>query len=180
MTRLLIAAAGLTAGLLGSTAAFAQADGATVAFLMPDQASTRYEEHDHPGFVAEMKKLCPTCKVLYQNADGDASRLTILRAVASGALDRATDVAATLEVRGYATASKSRAAARPWSRHDAWFLASACGIIGLVIGAKAAGVAEFEAFPSLVVPLGAPEVALAVALVAVALLPFLDRRGIEP
>ena len=46
----------------------------TVAFLMPDQGSTRYEEHDHPGFVAEMKKLCPTCKVLYQNADGDASR----------------------------------------------------------------------------------------------------------
>ncbi len=46
----------------------------TVAFLMPDQSSTRYEEHDHPGFVAEMKKLCPTCKVLYQNADGDAAR----------------------------------------------------------------------------------------------------------
>ncbi len=46
----------------------------TVAFLMPDQSSTRYEEHDHPGFVAEMKKLCPTCKVLYQNADGDTSR----------------------------------------------------------------------------------------------------------
>ncbi len=47
---------------------------ATVAFLMPDQSSTRYEEHDHPGFVAEMTKLCPTCKVLYQNADGDVSR----------------------------------------------------------------------------------------------------------
>ena len=41
---------------------------------MPDQSSTRYEEHDHPGFVAEMTKLCPGCKVLYQNADGDASR----------------------------------------------------------------------------------------------------------
>ncbi len=46
----------------------------TVAFLMPDQGSTRYEEHDHPGFVAEMKKLCPTCPVLYLNASGDASR----------------------------------------------------------------------------------------------------------
>ncbi len=42
---------------------------ATVAFLMPDQGSTRYEEHDLPGFVAEMKKLCPSCKVLYQNAE---------------------------------------------------------------------------------------------------------------
>jgi D-xylose transport system substrate-binding protein len=47
---------------------------ATVAFLMPDEASTRYEQHDRPGFVAEMKKLCSGCKVLYQNADGDASK----------------------------------------------------------------------------------------------------------
>ena len=44
------------------------------AFLMPDEGSTRYEEHDHPGFVAEIQKLCPTCSVLYQNADADASR----------------------------------------------------------------------------------------------------------
>lgn len=50
------------------------ADGATVAFLMPDQASTRYEEHDYPGFKAEMEKLCASCKVLYQNADADAAR----------------------------------------------------------------------------------------------------------
>jgi D-xylose transport system substrate-binding protein len=47
---------------------------AKVAFLMPDEGSTRYEEHDRPGFVAEMKLLCPTCKVLYQNADADASQ----------------------------------------------------------------------------------------------------------
>ena len=68
-------AAALIVGLLGATAAFAQdASKATVAFLMPDQGSTRYEEHDYPGFVAEMKKLCPDCTVLYQNADADASR----------------------------------------------------------------------------------------------------------
>jgi D-xylose transport system substrate-binding protein len=46
----------------------------TVAFLMPDQASTRYEQHDFPGFKAEMSKLCPDCKVLYQNANGDVSQ----------------------------------------------------------------------------------------------------------
>ncbi|MCW1920342.1 sugar ABC transporter substrate-binding protein [Rhodobacter sp. KR11] len=49
------------------------ADGAVVAFLMPDQASTRYEQHDYPGFKAEMEKLCPTCTVIYQNANGDAA-----------------------------------------------------------------------------------------------------------
>ena len=69
------ATAALALGLLGGTAAHAASvTNATVAFLMPDQSSTRYEEHDHPGFVAEMTKLCPGCKVLYQNADGDASR----------------------------------------------------------------------------------------------------------
>ncbi|MEI5676749.1 sugar ABC transporter substrate-binding protein [Mesorhizobium sp. CGMCC 1.15528] len=69
--------AALALALLSGSAAVAQnakVSDATVAFLMPDQASTRYEQHDHPGFVAEMTKLCSTCKVLYQNADADASR----------------------------------------------------------------------------------------------------------
>jgi D-xylose transport system substrate-binding protein len=48
--------------------------GKKIAFLMPDEASTRYDQHDHPGFVLEMKKLCPTCQVLYQNATADASK----------------------------------------------------------------------------------------------------------
>ncbi len=62
----------LTTGVLGSSAVSAQ-NSATVAFLMPDQASTRYEEHDFPGFKTAMTELCPDCKVIYQNANGDAS-----------------------------------------------------------------------------------------------------------
>jgi D-xylose transport system substrate-binding protein len=58
----------------GSSGGGSDAKKATVAFLMPDEASTRYEQHDRPGFVKEMKKLCPDCKVLYQNADGDAAK----------------------------------------------------------------------------------------------------------
>ena len=73
-TARLLAAGGLALGLLGGSALAAPPPNTVVAFLMPDQSSTRYQEHDYPGFVAEMKKLCPTCKVLYQNADGDASR----------------------------------------------------------------------------------------------------------
>lgn len=44
-----------------------------VAFLMPDQASTRYEQHDLPGFKAEMARLCSDCEVIYQNANADVS-----------------------------------------------------------------------------------------------------------
>ncbi|WP_322029161.1 sugar ABC transporter substrate-binding protein [Paraburkholderia sp. J76] len=76
MTRLhtqLIGAAALSLALAGITSAYAAPSG-TVAFLMPDQASTRYEQHDFPGFKAEMNKLCPDCKVLYQNANADASQ----------------------------------------------------------------------------------------------------------
>ena len=58
--------------LMGAAPAFAATSG-TVAFLMPDQASTRYEQHDFPGFKAEMAKLCPACKVLYQNANADVA-----------------------------------------------------------------------------------------------------------
>ncbi|WP_322011631.1 sugar ABC transporter substrate-binding protein [Paraburkholderia sp. J12] len=75
MTRLstpLIGAALLALALTGTTAAVAAPSG-TVAFLMPDHASTRYEQHDFPGFKAEMAKLCAGCKVLYQNANADAS-----------------------------------------------------------------------------------------------------------
>lgn len=46
---------------------------AKIAFLMPDLASTRYEQYDAPLFEAKMKELCSGCEVLYQNADSDAS-----------------------------------------------------------------------------------------------------------
>jgi D-xylose transport system substrate-binding protein len=45
-----------------------------VAFLMPDQASTRYELYDHPLFEKKLKQLCSGCQVLYQNANADASK----------------------------------------------------------------------------------------------------------
>jgi ABC-type xylose transport system substrate-binding protein len=44
-----------------------------IAFLMPDLASTRYEEQDAPLFTAAVADLCPNCEVLYQNADADAA-----------------------------------------------------------------------------------------------------------
>jgi D-xylose transport system substrate-binding protein len=45
-----------------------------IAFLMPDQASTRYEKQDHPLFEKRLKELCSGCQVIYQNADGDPSK----------------------------------------------------------------------------------------------------------
>jgi energy-coupling factor transport system permease protein len=106
-------------------------------------------------------------------------RVAVLRAVTTGALDRAVDVAATLEVRGYGAHGPWPGSARePWSRHDLAIAAAAATVVALTVAARLAGVASFAADQRLVVPAGAGELALAAALVAVALAPLADRRGI--
>ena len=75
------------------------------------------------------------------------SRLALVRAVAAGALDRAVDVAAALEVRGYGTARRPPRMRAPWSRHDLGFAAAACGLVALAVGGRLAGVASFGAYP---------------------------------
>lgn len=45
-----------------------------VGFLMPDLASTRYEEQDAPLFIESMAALSPGIEVLYQNADADPAK----------------------------------------------------------------------------------------------------------
>ena len=110
--------------------------------------------------------------------DDGGRRVAVLRAVTSGALDRATDVAATLEVRGFALASRPGRERRPWSRHDLTFAASALALAVLGILAAAEGWAGFRAFPRLGPALGAEPLLLAAALCLLVLLPFADRRGV--
>jgi energy-coupling factor transport system permease protein len=110
---------------------------------------------------------------------GRGTRLAVLRAVTAGALDRATDVAATLEVRGFGAGHRPARRPRPWSRHDLAFAASALGLAALAVAAALEGWAPFEAYPRTSAPVGAGALLLTGALVACALLPFADRRGIE-
>lgn len=106
------------------------------------------------------------------------SRLALVRAVATGALDRAVDVAATLEVRGYGSSRRPAVAHRPWSRHDMAFAASAVTLAALAVAAHAAALAPFEAYPRLDVPIDAGLAVVCAAAALVALVPFADRRGI--
>ena len=62
----------LAAGLVGAAASAGEAK--TIAFLMPNTADTRFDKIDGPNFEKEVKVLCPTCKVIVSNAQGDASR----------------------------------------------------------------------------------------------------------
>jgi energy-coupling factor transport system permease protein len=108
---------------------------------------------------------------------GPAATVAVLRAISAGALDRATDVAATLEVRGYGTAGRPRRRHEPWSRQDLAFSASAVAVLALAGAARIAGVAAFEAVPRLDAPVGPGEIAFVVALAVAALVPFAARRG---
>ena len=47
---------------------------AQIGLLLPDSVTARYEAADKPFFEAKVKELCSGCKVLYANADGDASK----------------------------------------------------------------------------------------------------------
>ncbi len=108
-----------------------------------------------------------------------AAGFALARAVTTNALDRAVDVAATLELRGYASRRAApRGPRRPLSRHDVAVGCSAGGLIVLAIGAALAGAADVEPYPRISVPTGWAEVAFAAAIALVALLPFADRRGI--
>jgi energy-coupling factor transport system permease protein len=108
-----------------------------------------------------------------------APRRAVVRAVAAGALDRAVDVAATLEVRGYGAARRApRGTRRPWSRHDLAFGASAVTIALLGLAAYARDWEAFEAYPALSAPVDARLLALTAVLAACMLLPFADRRGV--
>jgi D-xylose transport system substrate-binding protein len=70
-----------SSGTAGTTAAKA----ATIGLLLPETKTARYEAHDRPVFEAKVKELCPSCKLLYQNASQDAQKqLTQAEAMIAG------------------------------------------------------------------------------------------------
>jgi energy-coupling factor transport system permease protein len=107
------------------------------------------------------------------------SRVHLMRVATTGVLDRALDVAAALEVRGYGAAHRRSPNKRPYSRHDIAFLVCAVVIGTSSIAARIFDLAPFRAYPSLNAPVTAATLALASALLLAALLPFADRRGVE-
>jgi energy-coupling factor transport system permease protein len=112
------------------------------------------------------------------------ARAALARSALAGSLERAVEVAAALEVRGYArsgrggAASASRTVApRRRSRHDLRVGASAVTLMVVLALAKATGVASFAAYPAIAAPVGTGELALAAALVALACAPYVGARA---
>ena len=137
-----------------------------------------------PLLAADSERLAEAQRTRPTGAPtGPRARVALLGAVVGGSLDRAMDVAATLELRGFAAPRRRprRAhVARPWSRHDFAFACSTVAILALGILGRLGGAASFDAYPLVHMPVTAATGALCIALIAAILLPFTDRRGIDP
>jgi D-xylose transport system substrate-binding protein len=47
---------------------------ATIALLLPENETPRYETNDRPDFESAVEEKCPDCEVIYFNAGGDAEK----------------------------------------------------------------------------------------------------------
>src|SRR5829696_7535814 len=48
--------------------------GGSIALLLPESKTARYESQDRPNFEKKVAELCSDCEILYSNADQDAAK----------------------------------------------------------------------------------------------------------
>jgi D-xylose transport system substrate-binding protein len=63
--------------------------GGTIALLLPESKTARYESQDRPNFERKVKELCSDCDIIYSNADQDAAKQ---QQQAEAALTKGADV----------------------------------------------------------------------------------------
>jgi energy-coupling factor transport system permease protein len=147
-----------------------------------------------PVLGADARRLAEAQRTRPEDpARGVRGRVALLSAIVGGSLERAMEVAATLELRGFAVAdgkhrprrSRSRRSRseirvkRPWSRHDLAFTCSALAVFAFALAGRLTGAASFAAYPLLKLQINAGTWVLCAALIAAVLLAFVDRRGID-
>lgn len=102
-------------------------------------------------------------------------RAALARRLLAGSLDRAVDVAATLELRGYGLRTPRAPHARRRSRHDGRFYAVGLAVLTCAIAGRALGVGSFSEYPAIAIAGGAPTLGLCAAIVLAGLAPLRRR-----
>jgi energy-coupling factor transport system permease protein len=115
-------------------------------------------------------------------AAAPVGRTTLLRRLMAGSLDRAVDVAATLELRGYSLEPPKRLVGHLWplggtkssiprSRFDRRFYMTGALVLVAAIAGMALGADNFHAYPTIEVGLGLGTVAFSALIVLAGLAP---------
>jgi energy-coupling factor transport system permease protein len=102
-------------------------------------------------------------------------RAAMARRLVEGSLDRAVDVAATLELRGHSLPARPQRR-RERSRDDLPLYATGAAILALGVAARVAGAGAFDTYPRIVIGFGVLTLALCAALTVLAGIPFAVRR----
>jgi energy-coupling factor transport system permease protein len=98
-------------------------------------------------------------------------RAALARRLVEGSLDRAVDVAATLELRGHSLGVRPLPR-REASREDGPLIATGIAIAVAAVAARIAGAGGFETYPRIEMDSAGGALALCIALLALAALPF--------
>jgi hypothetical protein len=99
----------------------------------------------------------------------------LARRVVEGSLDRAVDIAATLELRGHSLPARPQVRAEP-SLDGGPLLWTAAAMAAIAVGARLTGAGSFETYPRIELDAGPLTLALCAALVLLAAVPFVVRR----
>lgn len=110
-------------------------------------------------------------------AAAPVGRAAMARRLVAGSLDRAVDVAATLELRGYGHGAPRSARGGRRSRYGPRFLAAGLAICALGIAGRIVGVGGFDPYPTVTVAVDGPTWILAGAIVVLAALPLVRVPG---
>ena len=102
-------------------------------------------------------------------------RAALARRLVEGSLDRAVDVAATLELRGHSLGIRPKGRREP-SRDDLPLIAAGAAIVLAALSALLWGGGSFATYPRIELDAGAVTLALCATLVALASVPFVVRR----
>jgi energy-coupling factor transport system permease protein len=105
-------------------------------------------------------------------AAAPVGRAPLARRLLAGSLDRAVDVAATLELRGYSLDVPRAKGRRVRSRYDRRFYIAGALVLAAAIGAKLLGADAFHEYPAIEIGTGPTTLALSALLVLSGLAPM--------
>lgn len=105
-------------------------------------------------------------------AAAEVGRAPLARRLLAGSLDRAVDVAATLELRGYSLDAPRARNRRDRSRYDRRFYAVAALLLAAAIAGQVAGADDFHTYPAISIGTGPATLALCALVVLGGLPPW--------